>query len=130
MSEDDIKTKIEEEVKTVLNKSRISVEPKITNYHTKTDATKDAEGKVSGTITIKNGNDEVTIPYNKVIPKIEKTQEEKETEIKQKLQERFDSVLVNNNSKDTDIKKQIDQILKEEGIDSADIIFSAQRKNP
>lgn len=130
MSEDDIKTKVEEEVKTGLNKSGISGEPKITIDLTKTDATKDAEGKVSGTITIKNGNDEVTIPYNKVIPKIEKTQEEKETEIKQKLQERFDSVLVNNNSKDTDIKKQIDQILKEEGIDSADITVSVPSLNP
>ena len=118
---DDIKTKIKEEIKTKLEENKIKGDPKITIDLAKTDATTDTDGKITGTITIKNGDDVITIPYNKVIPKIDKSSEEKLEEAAGKLENKLGTILVNNESTSENIQSQIEKILSEEGVNGASI---------
>lgn len=121
MSEEKIRTKIEEEIKTELKKNGLGEEAEVTIDLTKTDATKDADGKITGTITIRNGEDLVTIPYNKVIPKIDKTPGEKLEDVIGKIENKLGTILVNNESTPENIQSQIERIMQEEGIDGASV---------
>ena len=101
----------------------------ITDF-SKVDATTETTGRITGTVTIKYNDSEVVIPLNKVIPKVEKDPSEKQQETKAKLQERLNTVLVNNNSTDEDVKRQIEKILSEEEIAGSDVSISDLVANP
>lgn len=101
----------------------------ITDF-SKVDATTETTGRITGMVTIKYNDSEVVIPLNKVIPKVEKDPSEKQQETKAKLQERLNTVLVNNNSTEEDVKRQIEKILAEEGLDGSDVSISDLNKNP
>lgn len=119
------------EIESILEEARLPEGTQITvSEFNKEVATKDATGKITGTVTIKYKDSEVTVPLNKVIPKIEKDSYEKQQETKNKLQERLNTVLVNNKSTEEDVKRQIEKILAEEGLEGSDVSISGLNKNP
>ena len=120
-----------DEIESILKKAGLPEGTQVTvSDFSKTDATTDAAGKITGTVTIKYKDSEVTVPLNKVIPKLEKDSSEKQQETKNKLQERLNTVLVNNNSTEEDVKRQIEKILAEEGLDGSDVSISGLGINP
>lgn len=119
------------EIESILEEAGLPEGTQITvSDFNKEDATTDATGKITGTVTIKYKDSEVIVPLNKVIPKIEKDSSEKQQETKNKLQERLNTVLVNNNSTEEDVKRQIEKILAEEGVEGSDVSISNLNKNP
>ena len=94
----------------------------------KKDATSVAPGSITGNIVVKAGDQEITIPVDKVIPTLAQTDAEKVQAAESALNKNLPDVLVNNKTTAEDMVQQIQQILKDAGIENAEITGSENLK--
>ena len=90
----------------------------------KTDATTSEDGKIGGSVSIVSKKDESvkdSVPVNKTITKLPKTEEEKVAEAKKVVEEALAGMTVTNNTTREDIQSVIDSALTEAGISSEDV---------
>ena len=94
----------------------------------KKDATSVSPGSITGNIVVKVGDQEITIPVDKVIPTLAQTDAEKVQAAGSALNKNLPDVLVNNKTTAEDMVQQIQQILKDAGIENAEITGSENLK--
>lgn len=100
----------------------------VSNNLIKKDATSVAPGSITGNIVVKAGDQEITIPVDKVIPTLAQTDAEKVQAAESALNKNLPDVLVNNKTTAEDMVQHIQQILKDAGIENAEITGSENLK--
>lgn len=116
VTNDTTKESIQEEINKALGYAGITGVTVTVGEISKTEATKDTEGSITGSIAITCGDAEVNVTINKRIEKLPKTDADKVEEAKTAVETALENLVITNGTTKESIQAAVEKALQEAGI--------------